>query len=110
MDNSHNTAYAELECMYNELNSYLESVILGPEHDELVAKCEQLGNKIYDYHAAILVNNSRILSAEQESLKVIINKAKEAREALEAAENKVKILAQVANAIDKVFEQLSKFL
>jgi hypothetical protein len=110
MDNSHNTAYAELKSMYNELQSYLDSVILDPKDEELLLKCEQLGDKIYAYNAAILENNSRIYSVGQDSIKDLINQAKAAKKALESAENKVKVFAQVANAIDKVFEQLSRFL
>lgn len=43
MDHSHNTVYAELESMYDELQSYLDSVMLDPEDEPLLLQCEQLG-------------------------------------------------------------------
>lgn len=69
-----------------------------------------LGDQIYAYNVVILENNSVTLAKGQGSLKELINQAKEARKALKSAEDKVKVLAQVANAIDKVLVQLAKFL
>ncbi|MDT3294771.1 hypothetical protein Q4Q49_03555 [Shewanella sp. SP1S1-7] len=110
MDNNHDTAYLELKSMYEELQSYLSSVIVDPEEEVLLLKCEQLGDKIYAYHAAIIKQNSHLHAIGQESIKKLINQAKDARESLKNAENKVKCFAQVANAIDKIFELLGKFL
>lgn len=110
MDHSHNTVYAELESMYDELQSYLDSVMLDPEDESLLLQCEQLGDQIYAYNVVILEHNSVTLAKGQGSLKELINQAKGAKEALKSAEDKVKVLAQVANAIDKVLVQLAKFL
>ncbi|ELE8118386.1 hypothetical protein RB980_000976 [Vibrio fluvialis] len=110
MDHSHNTAYAELESMYDELQSYLDSVMLDPEDEPLLLQCEQLGDQIYAYNVVILENNSVTLAKGQGSLEELINQVKEAKKALKSAEDKVKVLAQVANAIDKVLAQLAKFL
>ncbi|EOX4188944.1 hypothetical protein ACPF4C_002629 [Vibrio cholerae] len=110
MDHSHNTVYAELESMYDELQSYLDSVMLDPEDEAFLLQCEQLGDQIYAYNKAILENNSVTLAKGQGSLKELINQAKGARNALKSAEDKVKVLAQLANAIDKVLVQLAKFL
>ncbi|KQH83480.1 hypothetical protein, partial [Vibrio fluvialis] len=101
MDHSHNTAYAELESMYDELQSYLDSVILDPEDEPLLLQCEQLGDQIYAYNVVILENNSVTLAKGQGSLEELINQVKEAKKALKSAEDKVKVLAQVANAIDR---------
>ncbi|EGQ9065228.1 hypothetical protein WD347_004714 [Vibrio parahaemolyticus] len=110
MDHSHKTAYTELKTMYDELQSYLDSVMLDPEDEPLLLQCEQLGDQIFAYNAAILKNNSVTLAKGQGSLMDLINQVKNAKEALKSAEDKVKVLAQVANAIDKVLAQLAKFL
>lgn len=107
MDHSHKIAYNELKSMYDELQSYLDSVMLDPEDEPLLLQCEQLGDQIYAYNAAILKKNSVTLAKGQGSVKELINQAKGA---LKKAEDKVKILAQVANAIDKLLSQLTKFL
>lgn len=110
MDQNHQLAHAELLSLYNELQDYLDSVILDPEDESILRKCEQLGEKIYAYNAAIVENNSRLLAAEQAGIKELITQTKEAKKALERAEDTVKVIAQIANAIDKVFEQLGKIL
>ncbi|NVD06788.1 hypothetical protein FCU94_07660 [Vibrio sp. JPW-9-11-11] len=110
MDASHKTAYSELQSMYNELKNYLDSVMLEPEDEQLLRKCEHLGDKIYTYNAAILENNSRMYEAEQGCIKELIQQAKGAQEMLKSSEDKVKVVAQVANALDKIFQHLGKFL
>ncbi|HHF2874097.1 TPA: hypothetical protein ACPJ0A_004384 [Vibrio diabolicus] len=110
MNHSHKTAYTELKSMYDELQSYLDSVMLDPEDESLLLQCELLGDQIFAYNAAILKNNSVILAKGQGSLKELINQAKGAKEELKSAEDKVKVMAQVANAVDKVLAQLAKFL
>ncbi|MCK8069825.1 hypothetical protein AB6C66_21490 [Vibrio splendidus] len=110
MDHNHKIAYDELKSMYDELQSYLDSVMLDPEDEPLLLQCEQLGDQIYAYNAAILKKNSVTLAKGQGSVKELINQAKGAKVALKKAEDKVKILAQVANAIDKLLSQLAKFL
>lgn len=45
MDTSHKTAYTELQSMYSELKNYLDSVMLDPEDELLLRKCEHLGDK-----------------------------------------------------------------
>lgn len=98
MDHSHKTAHIELKRMYNELQSYLDSVMRDPEDEAILRQCEQLGEQIYAYNAAMLKNNSKLLFKRQEDIKELINQAKRANEALKSAEDKVKALAQVANA------------
>lgn len=49
-------------------------------------------------------------AAEQGCIKELIQQAKGAQEVLKSSEDKVKVVAQVANALDKIFQQLGKFL
>ncbi|MCG9647989.1 hypothetical protein L1D24_05320 [Vibrio brasiliensis] len=110
MDTSHKTAYSELQSMYNELKNYLDSVMLDPEDEPLLRKCEHLGDKIYSYNEAILEGNSQMYAAEQGCIEELVQQAKGAQELLKSSEEKVKVVSQVANALDKIFQQLGKFL
>ncbi|AWB02074.1 hypothetical protein [Vibrio harveyi] len=110
MKPSHDLAYDELQSLYDQLMDYLDSVMLEPEEEYLMLKSEQLGEKIRLYNVAILEKNSRILVAQQHDINTLIEQATSAKKALQSAEDKVKILAQVAKGVDKVVDQLTKWL
>ncbi|EPZ7319846.1 hypothetical protein ACXR5E_002452 [Vibrio mimicus] len=109
MEVNHSESYAELKSMYDELQSYLDSVLLEPEDEVILLKCEKLGEQVYAYNVAIIEGNSSLHSAKSESIRALIEQAKTAKEALKKTEDKVKTLAKVAKAIDKVLEQLAKW-
>ncbi|ENM5744273.1 hypothetical protein V9R52_000032 [Vibrio mimicus] len=108
MEVNHRESYAELKSMYDELQSYLDSVLLEPEDEVILLKCEKLGEQVYAYNVAIIEGNSSLHSAKSESIRALIEQARTAKDALKKAEDKVKTLAKVAKVIDKVLEQLSK--
>lgn len=106
MSNIHSTAYTELQSMYDELQSYLDSVLLGPENEILLRQCEHLGDLIYRYNVAILEKNSKLHAIKQTSIIELTKQAREAKEALRKAEEQLKIFAQVAKTLDKILAQL----
>ncbi len=111
MTYNHNDAYLATQDMYNELQEYLDSIIPSTEEDELlVDKCNVLGEQVRAYHVAIIEENSCLNSIHNDSIKVLIEEAKIAKQGLKDAENKMKVVAKVAKAVDKVLEQLAKFI
>lgn len=110
MTPSHDLAYEELQSLYDQLTDYLDSVMLAPEEEPLLFKSERLGEKVRAYHVAILEKNSTLLAAQQHDIHALIEQANSAKKALQSAEDKVKIIAQVAKGVDKAVDQLTKWL
>jgi hypothetical protein len=110
MEHTHDSTYQELKALYDELTSYLDSLMLAPQDEDVLLKHELLGEKIYEYHAAILDKKSKLYLVNQSEIAALITHAEKANELLKNAEKQVKYLAKIANAIDKVIEKLGKIL
>ncbi|MEZ9449414.1 hypothetical protein AB4184_18395 [Vibrio splendidus] len=96
----------ESQSMYNELQSYLDLVMQESRDDVFLIKCE----KIYAYNVSIREMNSGLHSVGQESIKGLINQAKESTESLKSTKDKIKVMVQAVNAIDKVFELMGAYI
>ncbi|MCD1226816.1 hypothetical protein [Vibrio cholerae] len=104
-----NATYRELKSSYDQIKGYLDRSMLGPEDESLLRSFEELGDKLHEYHTAIIESNSSKLKASQKELEELISNANEAKEVLKEAEGHVKNLAKLANAVDKILKKLGKF-
>lgn len=105
-----NATHEELQSAYDEINTYLNNIMLGPENESLLRSFEELGDKLHEYHTVIIEANSNKLKASQKELEDLISSANEAKEVLQEAEEHVKKLAKVASSVDKIVKQLGKFI
>ena len=102
----HEKAYAEIKSLYDELQTYLDSIIMTPEQEHLCLKCEKLGDKIVEYNISIITNNSRLSQSNNEALSILLKEVSLARATIKNDINKVKSVAKTASAIDKILEKL----
>ncbi|ELY5145828.1 hypothetical protein SM738_004484 [Vibrio vulnificus] len=105
-----NATYEELQSAYDEIHSFLNDEMVGPEHDSLIASFEELGDKLQEYHSQLIEKNSSTFKASLEELDELITSAKEGIKELKEVDNKIKKLAKVAHAVDKVVEQIGKII
>lgn len=106
MIETHEKAYAEIKYLYDELQTYLDSIIMTPEQEHICLKCEKLGDKIVEYNISIITNNSRLSQSNNEALSSLLEEVSLARATIKNDINKLKSVAKAASAIDKVLEKL----
>lgn len=110
MIETHEKAYAEINSLYDELQTYLDSIIMTPEQEHICLKCEKLGDKIVEYNISIITNNSRLSQLNNEALSSLLEEVSLARTTIKNDIDKVKSAAKAASAIDKVLEKLVWFV
>ncbi|MCX9561408.1 hypothetical protein IG518_02720, partial [Vibrio cholerae] len=49
-----NATYRELKSSYDQIKGYLDRSMLGPEDESLLRSFEELGDKLHEYHTAII--------------------------------------------------------
>ncbi|MCM0148796.1 hypothetical protein KCN56_09505 [Photobacterium galatheae] len=106
----HAEAYKELEATYDRIQTFLDSTMLPPEQESLILQCEKYGEQIYQYNQAMIEKNSKLLDSQDEEVQSLIKLAKSARKSLEEVSEKAESVAKVARGLDKLFEQLAKFV
>ena len=110
MNQAHKKNLEEIESLYDELNTYLESCIVGAEQEELYQKCDQLAEKLAAYDMAIIASNSKIVEQSIPELEAILITVKDAKASVRNDLNTLNNMTGVARSLDKVLDTLNKLV
>ncbi|SIN83339.1 hypothetical protein [Salinivibrio sp. ES.052] len=103
-------SYHLLKANYDSLDRFLSRTLVGPQLVPLQQKREQLGERLYDYHTAMIAAHSEQLEHDIHALDRLIAHARQAQVVIDEAEETIEYVAKVGDAIDKVLAQLAKVI
>ncbi|MEP0073177.1 MAG: hypothetical protein ABJE79_10765 [Marinomonas sp.] len=110
MNQVHKNNLAEIESLYDELKTYLDSCIVGAEQEGLYQRCDQLAEKLVAYDMAIIANNSKLVEQSLPELEAFLMEVKDARTSIQSDLNRLNNIASIARNLDKVLNTLAKFV
>lgn len=110
MNEVHKSNLAEIESLYEELQTYLDSSIAGADQEELYQKCDQLGEKIAVYEMIMIANNSKLIEQSIPELEAFLSTIKDARASIRNDLNRLSGITVIARNLDKVLDKLARFV
>ena len=105
-----NSLYDSLESTYVQIQSYLESNQLGPEHSAMIMKHEELSELLETLDIEALEEQSKDIHALHAQLDPIKEVSIKIVEDLSSSDDSVTKATKIASGLEKVFSKMTQLI